>query len=195
VKRGSLREDLTGRQFSKLTVLGMYQRTNSRGLLDWMCRCRCECGDEIDVLAASIRKGSTRTCGKHRKYWANSGENHKDYTGYRGISGRVWSKMKRRAANRNLEFNLTIEYAWDIYESQNRLCALSGVPIVFGGGKAMPPSTASLDRIDGSRGYEIGNVQWVHKVVNIMRNVYTVEEYVDVCRKVAMHADNSLRRG
>ena len=193
MKRGSLREDLTGRQFSRLTVLSMYQRVNSRNLLDWMCRCRCDCGNEVDVLSASLKKGLTRTCGQHRKYWANSGENHKGYTGYKGISGKAWSTIKRRATNRNLSFDLTIEYAWDLYEAQGRICALSGIPIVFGGGKAMPASTASLDRIDGAKGYEVGNVQWVHKAVNIMRNVYTVEEYVEMCRRVADHAGTSLR--
>lgn len=36
--------------------------------------------------------------------------------------------------------------------------------------------TASLDRKDNKLGYEEGNVWWVHKMVNRLKNNYSLEE-------------------
>jgi hypothetical protein len=188
--QGSLRENLTGMTFSKLTVLDMYQIRTNNNRWAWMCKCVCECGDTVDVLAASIKRGATRTCGKHQKYWANSGEKNKGYTGYKSISGKLWSTIQRRAANREIAFDLTIEYAWSVFEEQKGKCALSGIDLFFGkNSEDRAGTTASIDRIDVNQGYVTGNIQWVHKKVNIMRNVYSIEEYIDICRKVANHAD------
>lgn len=54
--------DLTGRTFGRLTVLaraGSTDRAPRRPL--WRCRCRC--GVELVVLAASLLAGRTRSCG------------------------------------------------------------------------------------------------------------------------------------
>jgi hypothetical protein len=45
--------------------------------------------------------------------------------------------------------------------------------------------TASLDRIDSSKGYEEGNIQWVHKHINFMKRTYSQEYFIDMCKKVA----------
>jgi len=49
------------------------------------------------------------------------------------------------------------------------------------------PTTASLDRIDSTKSYHKDNIQWVHKRVNRMKMNYTMEEFVDWCKKVAHH--------
>jgi len=46
-------------------------------------------------------------------------------------------------------------------------------------------NTASLDRIDSSKGYIEGNVQWVHKMVNMSKQQYTQEEFINMCIAVA----------
>jgi hypothetical protein len=45
--------------------------------------------------------------------------------------------------------------------------------------------TASLDRIDSSKGYVEGNVQWVHKRINIMKNDLSDSEFIEWCRVVS----------
>jgi hypothetical protein len=47
------------------------------------------------------------------------------------------------------------------------------------------PSDASLDRIDSSKGYIDGNVQWVHKEVNEMKMQATQNEFIEYCNLVA----------
>lgn len=50
----------------------------------------------------------------------------------------------------------------------------------------MSHGTASLDRIDSSKGYIEGNVQWVHKYVNVMKWDFSMEEFLDICRKICI---------
>ena len=53
------RADLIGRTFGRLTVMGDGVRT-SKGIA-W--RCRCACGNEVDVLGYNLG-GNTTSCGK-----------------------------------------------------------------------------------------------------------------------------------
>lgn len=41
--------------------------------------------------------------------------------------------------------------------------------------------TASLDRIDSSKGYIPGNVQWVHKDVNKMKLALSEKRLLELC--------------
>ena len=43
-------------------------------------------------------------------------------------------------------------------------------------------NTASLDRIDSSKPYIKGNMQWLHKDVNIMKNAYNINYFINMCR-------------
>lgn len=96
--------------------------------------------------------------------------------------------MKRSATKRKIPFNITIEDAWRLFEEQNNKCAISGVPICF------DDRSASLDRIDNKRGYEIGNLWWVHKDINIMKNVHGLDYFITMCEKVSDHQNRSQMR-
>jgi hypothetical protein len=96
----------------------------------------------------------------------------------------AWGKIKRRDSSRGknrifIEVLITKEDALSLYNSQNGLCALTGLPISFS------DHTASLDRIDSDRHYEPGNVQWLHKAVNIMKNRLSQADFIEICHRVA----------
>lgn len=176
--------ELTGRRFGMLVVLERIQRRRSTGKIRYMARCQCDCGHTVETDVASLVRGATTSCGCRRdQYDKIRGSNSTQFTGHQQISGRDWCVFQRRAKRRGLEFNITIQYAWELYERQEGRCALTGVPISFGRWHKQP--TASLDRIDNEKGYVEGNLQWVHKSVNIMRNIYSVEHFVQVCLLVA----------
>jgi hypothetical protein len=65
------------------------------------------------------------------------------------------------------------------------LC-FSGTPIDFALSlrDSRDHQTASLDRIDNSIGYRINNLQWVHKKLNIMKNVMGNPEFIEWCKMV-----------
>lgn len=56
------REDLTGRKFGRLTVVG-YDRTDSHGDTYWLCECDCGNPNTISVIRNSLISGGTKSCG------------------------------------------------------------------------------------------------------------------------------------
>lgn len=97
------------------------------------------------------------------------------------IDASYWGKVKHNAKYREIEINITALYAWNVFEAQGGKCAMSGVNLNFAktiNGKKNCEQTASLDRIDSSKGYIHGNIQWVHKAVNrIKGQLHNVDIY------------------
>jgi len=52
---------------------------------------------------------------------------------------------------------------------------------------------ASLDRIDSTGGYTEGNVQWVHRTVNFMKQSLSDAELVQWCRRIVEFSDSKAR--
>jgi hypothetical protein len=95
-----------------------------------------------------------------------------------------------RAKARNIPFQITIQQAWNLFVAQKGRCALSGVPIVLNPSTVSAgANTASLDRIDSSKGYTQDNLQWVHAQINFMKHSLLEEEFITWCRRVAQHQD------
>ena len=94
-------------------------------------------------------------------------------------------QIKKSAKARGLEFNLTDEHIWSVFTKQNGKCAYTGVDLNFSKKGYKTQSTASIDRIDNSKGYIIGNIQWVHTVINRIK--WSMEEYdfINWCKLVA----------
>jgi hypothetical protein len=115
-----------------------------------------------------------------------------DFEIYRGeLPKTIWNRFIKNAQRRGKCFNISLEEAFDVYEKQDRKCALSGVPIDFGviEGISAPQRdkmrSASLDRIDSQKGYTIDNIQWVHKDVNFMKQQFSDEKFTNWCKLIA----------
>ncbi len=106
-----------------------------------------------------------------------------------GVHGSVrlsfFNKYKTGAQTRSKNWNIGVEEANSILEKQNHKCALSGLPI--SACDDLNKITASLDRIDNSKGYEPDNVQWVHKSINMMRGTLSIETFKKFCKEVTNH--------
>ena len=125
---------------------------------------------EVSERNRSVKKNlPCRPCSNYLK--ANKGS-------YEEISTAWFNGKVRRAKQRDYEFTITIEQIWDIYIAQDKVCALTGVPIDFKG-------TASLDRIDNAVGYVRENIQVVHKDVNYMKYIYSQDYFIKMCNLVA----------
>jgi hypothetical protein len=174
-------EDLTGREFGSLKVLK--QSHVDKNGSSWLCLCAC--GKEKVIPRCRLIKGSQVTCGCGCNRY---GQKDVGWTGYEQISGWFWTHIKRGAVDRPtpVEFDITIEYAWNKFIEQGGKCALTGLPLVFE--KRFHDAknrTASLDRIDSSKGYIEGNIQWVHKDINKMKWNYPEEKFIEFCKLVA----------
>jgi len=108
-----------------------------------------------------------------------------NWKGYGDLSGDHWRRIQQGASSRNLELHITIEDAWNVYLQQNGKCAISDVDITLRGQEIGISSkqihektTASLDRIDSSKGYTIDNIQWIHKDLNQMKSDRSMETFL-----------------
>lgn len=84
--------------------------------------------------------------------------------------------------------DLTLEYVEDILNNQKGRCAYTGLLIGLPNSSkdlACGSYTASIDRIDSSKGYIRGNIQWVHKDVNRMKQQFSHEVFVNYCKLIA----------
>ena len=92
--------------------------------------------------------------------------------------------MRRSAQSRNIDFKLTIKEIWNLFIKQNRQCAISGVKLQFSQTKKLTKqglNTASLDRINNNKSYNINNVWWTHKYVNLMKRNFDLKYFLYLC--------------
>jgi hypothetical protein len=99
------------------------------------------------------------------------------------LSKTKYSRIKKSARERKIVFDVSMGYLWELFEKQNSMCVLSGLKIKLD--KQCIDVTASLDRIDSSKGYIEGNVQWVHKDVNKMKQDYSDDYFIKICKLIA----------
>lgn len=170
---------LPGTKFDKLTTVYVSSKNNR---CDNVWCCKCECGNERLVSTYKLKSGKTKNCGCSNYVF---GKESKKWVGHEEISGSYWWSIKNGAKTRNILFNITIQQIWELFEKQNKKCYLSGLEIGFKEKTKKDFSgTASLDRKDSSVGYEIENIGWVHKDINIMKFTFSVKEFIDYCKLI-----------
>jgi hypothetical protein len=160
---------------------------------------RCKCGFETTIRLETLKRGKSKRCrhcsGREEgaKYLPSGlmGSDNSNWRGTGKIPARMMASMIGGAKARRLVVEVTIDDLSDIFNRQQGKCAVTGISLI------MRPSIvrdvplelrwrfASIDRIDGSKGYIKGNVQWVSKAVNIMKNVMPEDLFFMWCRTIA----------
>ena len=123
--------------------------------------------------------------GKVCKACSNSKVDNSHRGWHRGIRVSWFNKFKTGAELRAIEWTLTLDEIADIYEKQNRKCALTDDDIAFPEVGHPQKANASIDRIDSTKGYCYNNVQLVTRHVNMMKQSYDQEYFVNTCIAVA----------
>lgn len=171
--------DLVGRVFDKLTVLSDTGMRKTRRPI-WLCQ--CECGKKTKVLSKYLLTGDTRSCGCLQ----NPKGNAHNRTGYKSVNGSYWYHIKQNAVKRGIPFEITAQQAYELWKKQENKCAVSGLPIMIvdsyrdDGTK----QTASIDRIDSLKGYIVDNIHWVDKRINVMKNRWSMDEFLYLCKTI-----------
>ena len=192
LKANPKRKDLTGKVFGRWTVIS-FSHTDRHGGSVW--NVECECGKKKKVSATTLKSGGSTSCGCYNKevIWMGCGDLSMSYFG----------RIKAGALKRKLEFSIDIEYIWNLFQNQGGKCALSGVDLVMDRGYAQNLSkvwekrvqTASLDRIDSSKGYVYGNVQWVHSKINLMKLNFSEPHFFEWCRNITEFQKSKPEKG
>ena len=181
---------VAGQKIGKWEIVSDFViRKYGRGYLT--VKCSCGLSEQQLITSTNLQKITSSGCNKCSK--------RHNYTGYEGISGDFWSSMKRGALSRKVPFLITIEQAWKLFIKQDGKCALSGLPLSME--KVMKKSkntrnvssfrTASLDRIDSKKGYEPGNIQWIHKDINLMKNKFSIDYFLRTCKLISEYEDKN----
>lgn len=184
--------NLIGKTWNMLKVVEKLDSRGEPGRQSRYWRCLCECGKSIEISTKAINVGSHISCG----CWMKSKEYREKswcWSGCGDIHGKWWGNIKRAASKRKHKFSISIEYAWELFLSQGSKCALTGIEIKFG--RCMKEiergaTTASLDRINNKLGYIKGNVHWVHKDINLMKQRFDLDHFVKMCELVSANCRN-----
>ncbi|KFZ26324.1 MAG: hypothetical protein KQ78_01497 [Candidatus Izimaplasma bacterium HR2] len=175
------RYNLTGFKFGMLTAREV-DEIRSKGRPYWICD--CDCGNTTTVDSRDLLLEKTKSCGCNR-YLSQTGSAGSSWSGTGELSGSFISHIIKNAKKRNIKYSITKEYLWELFLEQDRKCALTGVDISIAGyGKKDCNRTGSLDRIDSSKGYIEGNVWWVHKDINFMKNEFSLVKFKNWCKMV-----------
>ena len=165
----------------------------------------CRVCGEVKLLSEFVKNklskgGYTHRCKNCEKLWRQQYyKNNVEHITlrnkqYREVNGHWCNKSienrlrymiqlgKDRAVKKNIEWNLSLEFLLNLWNSQDSKCAYSGVPLTF---ETNHPHTVSLDRIDSSKGYTEDNVQFVCTIVNYIKQRFSEADFFDYCRLVA----------
>ena len=143
----------------------------------WLCKCKC--GDIRSVLQQTLLRGQSNRCRKCQF----------DHQRIRNkLPNTLWWRINHNAEQRNLKITCTQDELYKLYVTQKKLCALSAIPISleFDLNRKV---TASLDRIDSSKGYDLDNVQWVHKDINFMKQAFNQDYFISLCKAIVINDD------
>jgi hypothetical protein len=163
-----------GKRFGKLLVTKYLGSIGAKGI-HW--ECKCDCGKTAILTNFKLLNRGTDSCGCIRLEVIKSG--------YGEITGQWYGQLGRNAIARDLEFNLDIKYLDELFKKQNYKCALTGLPLrIERVVRKANLSTASLDRIDNNLGYIKGNVQFVHKNVNMMKYTFNQDYLIYMCKLI-----------
>lgn len=174
-KKNRLVYDLTGQKIGKWKVL--HKGPTIKHCVTWTCE--CECGTIRNLIAGNILKGWTNGCMECCK---RSGADNSGWKGIGLLGSRYYNIIKSNAEKRNIFFDISIEYIWNLFIEQGNKCALTGWELTLVNNTSQ---TASLDRIDSNKGYVEGNVQWLHKDVNKAKNIYGQEYFIQMCKAIS----------
>ena len=136
------------------------------------------------------RKQRCQRCARAKSVEDNGGIALCD-RGTEHFSGRTYASWRLSAVRRHHVWELTKQLLEEIFVKQDGRCALTGIKM--SARKPKSPFRPSIDRIDSSKGYELGNVQFICSIVNVMKNKYGEETFTLLCALIALH--NSARFG
>ena len=91
------------------------------------------------------------------------------------------SAIKKGRRPCNMELDEFMNEWQKQYEKTGTICPKLGIQMTFIGGESKVRTNISIDRINGKKDYEAGNVQFVSHIYNIMKQHYTDEEVDEIC--------------
>lgn len=145
------KEDLTGRRFGRITVLG-FDHFNKWSKGFWLCR--CDCGKIWTVETHQLKSGATKSCGCLKAEMAGARTRTHGQTGTKLYW--VWNSMLERCENPNNSAyknyggrGITVCEDWHDFEKFQDWAKSAGYA-----------EGLMIDRVDNDKGYSPENCAW-----------------------------------
>lgn len=167
------RKDMVGERFGKLRVIKISNKKYSWGTY---YDCICDCGRESTIRGLTLRRKKMASC----RFCRNSqriGQLTKSF----------FNGYKKSARHRDIGFDITQEYLWELFLEQNSKCYYTGMEIKLPYTKndfRYGNYTASLDRKNPDLSYQTGNVVWCHKTINFFKSTDNFNQFVLRCKLI-----------
>lgn len=147
-----------------------------------MWEVQCDCGNKRWIQGNELL--NPNKCFKCRSCAAKErGNNQAISNGKVGdLTLSRYTKIQNSASKRHIEFDISIEYLWNLFKLQKQICAITGDHI-------SSIDDASLDRIDSNQGYIEGNVQWTTYQANVSKHIMSMTELYKFCEKILNYAN------
>jgi hypothetical protein len=160
------RNDLTGEKFHRMQVL-WFLPDSSKHAKFW---CRCDCGVEKSVMAQSLIRGLTRSCGCYQKEGLNIRKIHGQAGAGRTPTYNSWASMMDRCEWGGNKPNyagygaigIRVDPRWHNFEN-------------FLADMGSRPAGTSIDRINGKLGYFPGNCRWATRLEQALNRSNTIK--------------------
>lgn len=186
-KRNKSFEDITGKVFNRLTVIGYAGETRGGKSHRW--NCRCQCGKEV-VVSRSHLYGNTKSCGCLKTETSRSCDKEKEET----LIHRIWKTYLANARRKNLDFLLSkadfsrlilwpCHYCGDLPSREFFRKDQFGYRSIFVNG---------VDRLDNMKGYTKENSVSCCVVCNRGKSTMDLSEWLTYLQRIAENFDKKL---
>jgi len=143
--------DLTGQKFNRLTAIEYIGKGLGGSGHFWLWK--CDCGSTKEIAWINVVYGNTKSCGCLNREVARDRQRTHGMSSTKVFT--AWQGMKARCSptsdDKRHYFDKGIRVCDQWADSFEEFYRHIGDP---------PTSKHTLDRIDGSKGYEPGNVRW-----------------------------------
>lgn len=156
-----------GKEFTKAKK--EYDRQLRNGKKNFYCSRTC------------VGKHNVKNLGDHGGYHFSGGSVKDEYSPFRPHLKRV----RTRYVEKSKDYNISLSYLKELWETQNGICPLTGVNLILETGVSNPNYSASLDRINSDIGYMKGNVQFISLTANHAKNKFSedvIQEFFEIIK-------------
>lgn len=175
-------EDITGKVFSRLTVIERTTEKSKFGSLLWLCK--CECGNTVKVTHGALTQGNNRSCGCLRKENQLAVVSGPRLPKGEAASRAILRAYRHRAEQRGLTFELSAEH---FFELTQQPCSYCGTEL----SNTHTEHTSygifrynGIDRVDNSVGYVTGNVVPCCNICNLLKRDLSVGQFLAQIEKI-----------
>ncbi|WP_071883555.1 hypothetical protein [Serratia sp. SCBI] len=180
------RLDLVGKKYGELTVIGFsHSHTQPSGQKRAMWSVVCSCGVEKIVSTANLTAGTTISCGHIGEKRRIESRRMPDGE---AAKNSLFISYRHGAKNRGIEFKIGKD---QFYETAVGACTYCGSinPQTYNGKAKTGFKYCGIDRVDSSKGYEVGNIVTCCGICNMMKNNLALDVFLNHIKRISEYAN------